>query len=242
VREVDGVARARPERPGSPIAFHKPIRRAYRLSTADGRTSFHFSQKVVVHSAGGLKIGNIQVQPGAASEHCRYIEREGAVAAVAVPEIAATDNPVVAQINADRAARYQENDDELGAYSGHYLAGNSTMPFSRLRAARFASPGIMEAEALEWLKPSSELWRGAPPMHDSVVVQETSRPAADFVAWDNRTLHPFQVRTPGRYQRAIDGKHWWFRAVKGDAPPDFDTSAFAALVAGIHHVSTSESQ
>lgn len=119
---------------------------------------------------------------------------------------------------------------------------NSSTPFSRLRGARFAPPDIMEAEALEWLKSASELWRGAPPVHDSVVVQETSRPAATFVAWDNCTLHPFQVRTPGRYQRAIGGKYWWFRAVKGDAPPDFDTSAVATLVAGIHHVSTSESQ
>jgi len=119
---------------------------------------------------------------------------------------------------------------------------NSSTPFSRLRAARFAMPGIMEAEALEWLKPSSELWRGAVPLHDSIVVQETTRPAGDFVRWEDRTTHPAQVRTPGRYHRAIDGKHWWFRAVKGDAPPDFDTSAFAALIAGIHDVSTSESQ
>jgi hypothetical protein len=119
---------------------------------------------------------------------------------------------------------------------------NSSAPFSRLRSARFASEGVMEAEALEMLKPSSELWRGATPLHDSIVVQETSRPAGDYVKWEDRTSHPAQVRTPGRYQRAIDGKHWWFRAVNGDASPDFDTSAFAALVAGIHDVNTSESQ
>jgi len=107
---------------------------------------------------------------------------------------------------------------------------NSKTPFSRLRSAAFAEPGVMENDALAMLRPTSELWRGAPPIHDSVIVQETHRPAVDFVAWTNRTGHPHQIRTPGRYQRVIDGKHWWFRAINNDGPIDFDTTAFAALV------------
>ena len=119
---------------------------------------------------------------------------------------------------------------------------NSNAPFTRLRAAGFAIPGVTEAEALALLKPTSELWRGAQPQHDSVIVQETTCPASDFIAWENRTAHPGQVRTPGRYERVIDGKHWWFRAVKGNEPPDYDTTAFAALLAGANKMQAQEEQ
>lgn len=118
---------------------------------------------------------------------------------------------------------------------------NSTSPFARLRTAAFAQPGVMESEALAMLRPTSDLWRGAAPLHDSIVVQETKRPAGDFIAWANRTGHPHQVRTPGRYQRVIDGKHWWFRAINNDGPIDFDTTSFAALV-GDSSGKTPESQ
>lgn len=118
---------------------------------------------------------------------------------------------------------------------------NSNAPFSRLRSAGFAQPGVMESEALAMLRPTSDLWRGVQPAHDSVIVQETRRPASDFVPWASRTSHPYQIRTPGRYQRMIDGKHWWFRAINNDGPIDFDTSAFAALVDKISG-STPESQ
>lgn len=118
---------------------------------------------------------------------------------------------------------------------------NSASPFARLRTAAFARPGVMESEALAMLRPTSDLWRGAAPLHDSIVVQETKRPAGDFIAWGNRTGHPHQVRTPGPYQRVIDGKHWWFRAINNDGPIDFDTTAFAALV-GCSGDNTPESQ
>lgn len=107
---------------------------------------------------------------------------------------------------------------------------NSNAPFARLRAAPFVKQGVMESDAMKMLLPTSDLWRGAPPLHDSVIVQETRRPASDFAAWGSRTYHPYQTRTPGRYQRVIDGKHWWFRAINNDGPIDFDTTAFAALV------------
>lgn len=118
---------------------------------------------------------------------------------------------------------------------------NSTAPFARLRTAAFAQPGVMESEALAMLVPTSDLWRGAAPLHDSIVVQETKRPAGDFIAWASRSAHPYQVRTPGRYQRVIDGKHWWFRAINEDGPIDFDTTAFATLV-GNSSGNTPESQ
>lgn len=119
VREIDGITRHQHQRLASAFAFHKPIRRAYRLSTSDGRTSFHFSHKIVVQKAESLMIGRVQIQAGAASEHCRYIEREGAVASV-LDRQSTHSIPTSMQINAASVA-YQENDDDLRPYVGHYL-------------------------------------------------------------------------------------------------------------------------
>jgi len=140
VHEVDNVIRHKPHREAPAIPFHKPIRRAYRLSTSDGRTSFHFSQKIVVQKAESLMIGNVQIQAGAASEHCRYIEREGAVAAVSTPEHASA-YPVSNGTQNDAArVGYQENDDDLRPYVGHYLGirpGAGQQESQDLRSAVF---------------------------------------------------------------------------------------------------------
>lgn len=114
---------------------------------------------------------------------------------------------------------------------------NTDTPFKRLRAARFALPRVTEAEALKMLDPGSELWHGAKPLHDSVIVQQTKLRASEFSAWSDRTSHPSQARTPGRYARKIDGKRWRMSPVNGDGPIAYNTSAFDALIQGIHEVS-----
>lgn len=64
-----------------PSSLHIPIARPQRLSTADGRTSFHFSHDSITKTRNAVVKDNGQVnKPGAAKAHNRYIERESAVA------------------------------------------------------------------------------------------------------------------------------------------------------------------
>ena len=66
------------------IKFHQPARRAHRLATADGRTSFHFSHRTVVRLRSGSFYDGVLLRPGAAREHCKYVERQSAVARIAL--------------------------------------------------------------------------------------------------------------------------------------------------------------
>lgn len=60
---------------------------------------------------------------------------------------------------------------------------NTSRPFSRLLEAAFTVPGISREKALMLLKPTSDLWEGAAPTHDSIIVQQTKRPGNEFVQW-----------------------------------------------------------
>lgn len=66
-----------------PSNYKLPVTRAKRLSTDDGRTSFHFSHDSVSktnrESTTSTGLAN---RPGAAREHTRYIERDSAVAQI----------------------------------------------------------------------------------------------------------------------------------------------------------------
>lgn len=107
---------------------------------------------------------------------------------------------------------------------------NTKTPFSRLRVASFAVPGIMEKAALAMLSPHSELWRGAAPQHDSVIVQETKGAATAFTPWTERTTHPYRKRTPGRYKRESDTTGIHFVPVGDAGQPKYDVSAFEAVL------------
>lgn len=107
---------------------------------------------------------------------------------------------------------------------------NTKTPFSRLRVASFAVPGITEKEALAMLSPRSELWRGAAPQHDSVIAQETKAAATAFTPWTERTTHPYQKRTPGRYKRESDTAGIHFVPVGASGQPEYDVSAFEAVL------------
>lgn len=99
------------------IKFQQPVRRAHRLTTADGRTSFHFSHRTVVRLRSGSLYDGVLLRPGAAREHCRYIERESAVASTALDFV-----PPVSSLIADRSdtlQAYVETDDDLEPYSFH---------------------------------------------------------------------------------------------------------------------------
>ena len=99
------------------IKFHQPVRRAYRLTTADGRTSFHFSHRTVVRLRSGSLYDGVLLRPGAARDHCRYIERESAVASIAL-----NFGPPASSLIADRSdtlQTYVETDDDLEPYSFH---------------------------------------------------------------------------------------------------------------------------
>ena len=103
---------------------------------------------------------------------------------------------------------------------------NTPKPFERLLNPAFARPKITQDSALDLLKPSAEIWDGPVPIHDSVIVQETRRPAEQFEVWSSKTESPQQVRTPGAYRREIDGSQWWMTAINGTGPIDYDVSAF----------------
>lgn len=107
---------------------------------------------------------------------------------------------------------------------------NTKAPFSRLRAASFTVSGITEKEALAMLSPGSELWRGAAPQHDSVIVQETKAAATAFAPWTERTAHPYQIRTPGRYKRESDTSGIHFVPVSGAGQSEYNVRAFEALL------------
>lgn len=61
---------------------------------------------------------------------------------------------------------------------------NTNQPFSRLREAAFVVPGLSEEEAKRLLEPTSSIWSGPTPRRDSVIVQQTKRPAGEFVSWE----------------------------------------------------------
>lgn len=104
------------------IAFHQPARRPRRPSTADGSTSFHFSHRAVVRVQGGNQVDGVPLPLGAAAEHCRYVEREGAVAKANIEASLSADCRAADGGNAC-PANYVETDDELKPYAKHLLAG-----------------------------------------------------------------------------------------------------------------------
>jgi hypothetical protein len=117
---ASGIARHDPK--AKPIAFHKPMRRAYRLTTPEGRTSFHFSYRSVTRVRTDALVDGVHTKPGAAREHCRYIERESAVASLLIdPNPPAAGLTVGADVHV-QANFYQETDDDLSPYAAHYLA------------------------------------------------------------------------------------------------------------------------
>ncbi len=107
---------------------------------------------------------------------------------------------------------------------------NTNRPFGRLTEPKFAEIGIERSSALEMLEPSSPIWSGLSPRHDSVIVQQTQRDIADFRSWGERTTGPHENWTPGKYKRTILGKDWFFSKVSGDATTLLDCSAFDSHV------------
>ncbi len=99
------------------IKFHQPVRRAHRLTTADGRTSFHFSHRTVVRLRSGSFYDGVLLRPGAAREHCRYIERETAVASMAFNFVPPAGGLIADW--SDTLQAYVETDDDLEHYCFH---------------------------------------------------------------------------------------------------------------------------
>lgn len=104
---------------------------------------------------------------------------------------------------------------------------NTHKPFSRLIEPRFLSREITEAECLALLNPNSPIWEPPSPKHDSIIVQQTSRPSSHFQRFEDRTALPNQVRTLGRYRRANFGSYWEFVSTEDDGiRPPYDHSSF----------------
>lgn len=116
------------------IRFHQPVRRTHRLATADGRTSFHFSHRTVVRLRSGSLYDGVLLRPGAASEHCRYVERESAVASVAPDPTLCATGLIAEQATIPQA--YVETDNDLRPYAHHLaLADDIGIASDRLYSA-----------------------------------------------------------------------------------------------------------
>lgn len=104
------------------IKFHQPVRRPHRLMTVDGRTSFHFSHRTVVRLRAGSSFDGMLLRPGAARDHCRYVERESAVASITYNLTPSASSLIADGSNMPQA--YVETDDDLRPYANHLAVAN----------------------------------------------------------------------------------------------------------------------
>ena len=98
--------------------FWQPISRPIRAATPEGVTSFHFSSIPVAKVKQATISGRgVIVRPGAAREHSRYLERDGAVARQTDASEAAPDIgiAVAARMNAQEGSDYIERQEALAA-------------------------------------------------------------------------------------------------------------------------------
>ena len=117
------------------ISFHQPVRRPHRLATADGRTSFHFSHRTVVRLRSGSFYDGVLLRPGAAREHCRYVERESAVATIELDPPSAASSMIADR--SDNLQAYLETDNDLRPYAHHPAVADRAI---------FAADGIYSAD------------------------------------------------------------------------------------------------
>jgi hypothetical protein len=90
-RVVDEIAKKLARERGKPAKrmadLRLPAARNVRPQTIDGRTSFHFSHEAVSKTRNNMeKDSGLRIGPGAARKHGKYIERDGAVAAMSDKE------------------------------------------------------------------------------------------------------------------------------------------------------------
>lgn len=200
----------------SAIAFHKPMRRSYRLSTADGRTSFHFAYSSVRRVRADAVINGIHIRPGAAREHNRYIERESAVALLLTTPNSPTVGLTVGENEHGQPTHYKETDDELRPYAGHHLAGWS---------AGLHAPGLSAIEhdsagnglrALSRIDVAHGGWRAGLLLRDAApdnladfggMVDAGLRGEVDRAGAVAATAAPDRGRGRGRGARAITVEH-----------------------------------
>lgn len=132
---------------------------------------------------------------------------------------------------------------------------NTAKPFLRLRDPSFTDTGIPQSTALRMLKPDSEIWDGIAPKHDSVIVQQTRRPAFDYITWEkvekiraarkiiqsrfpsdgdrSKSFYPASGADPGRYVRDASKEtadQFVFSPSKKGGPDEFDCESFRILV------------
>lgn len=104
----------------APPNFRMPVARSHRLSTPDGRTSFHFSHEAITKTKRATESDSgLKNRPGAAKAHNDYIERDGAVARVQAEQISGDGlerDPADAKVDGDDADRKKE-----GAGYGIYM-------------------------------------------------------------------------------------------------------------------------
>jgi hypothetical protein len=113
----DNIDRHKGEKKGrsdsQPSTLHIPIVRPERLTTEDGRTSFHFSHDSVAktrHAVVNETTGRVN-RPGAAKAHNKYIERDSAVAIDDEPQQELAEDVGIEGENArGPAATVNEND------------------------------------------------------------------------------------------------------------------------------------
>ena len=121
VNDVEHKQDRGPAFPRSP-KFWLPISRPIRAATPEGVTSFHFSSVPVAKVKQATVSGHgVTLRPGAAREHSRYLERDGAVARTTDAGKATLDigSAVAERMNAQEGSDYIERQEALaGGLSG----------------------------------------------------------------------------------------------------------------------------
>lgn len=164
------------------IKFHQPVRRAHRLATADGRTSFHFSHRTVVRLRSGSFYDGVLLRPGAAREHCKYVERQSAVASFALDPTSAASSLIADR--SDNLQAYVETDDDLRPYAYHpavadraiFAADGVFSPDLYVAEARSAADGLRSLSGFDM---AAEGWQADRFLH-GVPAGDLERGSADL--------------------------------------------------------------
>ena len=129
-RVVDEIAKKLARERGKPVErladLRLPASRNVRPQTVDGRTSFHFSHEAVSKTRNNMeKDSGLKIGPGAARRHNKYIERDGAIAAMSEKERAELEKLMDGdpELKARLTADGQMTVDERGnaALHGYYV-------------------------------------------------------------------------------------------------------------------------
>ena len=212
--------------------FWRPISRPIRAATPEGVTSFHFSSTPVAKVKQATVSGHgVTVRPGAAREHSRYLERDGAVARSTDASEAASDigRAVAERMNAQEGSDYIERQEALAAGPNGDLALLTNISDDPEERRDFWQS--VEEHANEPGRDRMTVRPDANPAMWPVVLADPSCPSSVRQAFDEKQAgQPLEISPDSNEaMRKLLSRHGWkpVRKKKRNEHPD----AYAAAVA-----------